>query len=185
MRLRYISVTYQFGGTSQSLERHYRELSEELLRQGQHYGLLQPAAQWRPPVDIHETPQTIIVKIELAGMHEDQIEITLYDNALVVMGRREDDIDHDETLYYHEAQVRYGPFRTEILLPLPVQQDTAEATYENGFLRIVLPKAVEGESGSGRPDASGEHRNSSGSQPHLNAAPVTTDWSARFQADGF
>ena len=37
------------------LERHYRELRDDLLRQSHHYGLLQPSAVWRPPVDIHET----------------------------------------------------------------------------------------------------------------------------------
>lgn len=142
MRWRYATYSYQFGGASTSLERHFRELREAMLQPGQHFNLLQPAAPWRPLMDIHETPDAIAVKIELAGMREEDIEISLYPNALVVTGRREDDFDHDETICYHEAQVRYGPFRADVLLGIPIQQETAEATYQNGFLRITLPKAA-------------------------------------------
>lgn len=149
MRLQFRAVDYQFGGSAQSLERYFRELRGELLRQGQHYGLLQPASQWRPPVDIHETPDALLMKVELAGMREDDIEITLYSNALVIAGRRDDDVEHDDTLCYHEAQVRYGPFRAEVLLPAPVRQDAVKATYENGFLRVRLPKVVPSDPRSG------------------------------------
>lgn len=149
MRLRFRSIEYQFGGASSSLERYFRDLRDELLRQGQHIGL-HAAGQWRPPVDIHETADLIRIKIELAGMSEDSIEVTLYDNALVVAGRRDDDSEHDGEVCFHEAQVRYGPFRAEILLPAPVQQDATEATYENGFLRLRLPKAAASEPGGRR-----------------------------------
>jgi HSP20 family molecular chaperone IbpA len=141
MRLRFRSITYTVGRTPDSLERHYRELREAMLRAGQHYGL-QPAMPWRPPIDIHETPEAIHVKVELAGVGEDHLDITLYDNALVVSGQRENDIEPDEFVYYHEAQVRYGPFRADILLPAPVEPEAVQATYENGFLRVRLPKAA-------------------------------------------
>lgn len=172
MRLRLRSITYQFGGTSQSLERHFRELREELLRQGQHYGLLHPTGQWRPPADIHETPDDIRIKIELAGMSEESIEVTLYDNALVVSGRRDDDSDHDETGCYHEAQVRYGLFRAEILLPAAVDREAAEAVYENGFLRIRLPKLTRSMPGTEHGDTSGVHKIENSVHGNLNAAPA-------------
>lgn len=171
MRLRFRSIEYQFGGASSSLERHFRDLRDELLRQGQHYGLLHTTAQWRPPVDIHETADMFRIKIELAGMSEDTIEVTLYDNALVVAGRRDDDSEHDGEVCYHEAQVRYGPFRAEILLPAPVQQDHVEATYENGFLRVRLPKATPSEPGTLRPRGTSISGPASGVHGNLNAAP--------------
>src|SRR5215469_4920638 len=154
MRMRYVSVSYSFGGASPSLERHYRELREAMLHPAQHYSGLQPAA-WRPPMDIHETAEAIIVKAELAGMREEAIDIVLYENALVITGQRDDDSDHTEIAYYHEAQVRYGPFRAEIVLPAPIERDTANATYENGFLRIHLPKAVKGDT-RGEPARAGQ-----------------------------
>jgi HSP20 family protein len=173
MRFRYVSVTYSFGNPSQSLERHYRELREDLLRQGQHYGLLQPSAVWRPPVDIHETTSNMLVKAEVAGMREDMLDITLYENALVVTGRREDDADThaDEPICYHEAQVHYGPFRAEILLPVPVQHDAVTAVYENGFLRIQLPKVAPSEPGSWRRVETGAEPAIAPGKTHLNAAP--------------
>jgi HSP20 family protein len=163
MRWRYATYSYQFGGASTSLERHFQELREAMLHPGQHFNLLQPAAPWRPLMDIHETPDAIAVKIELAGMREEDIEINLYPNALVVTGRREDDFDHDETICYHEAQVRYGPFRADVLVGVPIQQETAEATYQNGFLRITLPKAAPVMPGPGKKDERGAQSDESDS----------------------
>jgi|GEM_PF-276760 HSP20 family protein len=141
MPLRYRYVTYRYTqGSPQDLERRYQQLWQELVRQS-HQSLLQQESVWRPPLDIHETPDAIIVKIELAGMHEEDIEVTLYEDALVVMGTRSDDLDHDETMCYHEAQIRYGKFRAEVLIPFPINRDGVEAQYHNGFLRITLPKA--------------------------------------------
>lgn len=175
MRLRFHSIEYQFGGAASSLERYFRDLRDELLRQGQHYGLLHSTGQWRPPTDIHETPDAVRIKIELAGMSEETIEVTLYENALVVAGRRDDDADHDEGVCYHEAQVRYGPFRAEILLPAPVRHDEVEATYENGFLRIRLPKVVQSQPGSSHPRATGASGHTGGAQNSLNATPAATE----------
>lgn len=174
MRLQYVETVYSFGGAAQSLERHYRELRDELLRQGRHYGVFQHSGPWRPPVDIHETEQAILVKLELAGMREDQIDVLLYQNALVISGKREDDVDHDEELCYHEAQVRYGLFRVEIALPTPIRAEAVAASYENGFLRIRLPKAVPSEPGLSGSRHQMEKRESqgTGSQGHLDAAPA-------------
>ena len=112
------------------------------------------------------------IKMELAGIREDNLEVTLYDNALVVTGRREDDSDHDEPICYHEAQVHYGPFRAEILLPLPVQHDAVTALYENGFLRVRLPKAVASEPGSWRSGETLEESSLASTRGHLNASAV-------------
>jgi HSP20 family molecular chaperone IbpA len=145
MRLRYKRVTYHFGEDQtgqQSVERHYRELMDELFRQSQQRTLGHHASEWRPPADIHETPEAILVKLELAGVREDDLEVTLYEDALVVSGRRDDDMDHSGEICYHEAQIRYGPFRAEILLPGPVQRDAVDAHLEHGFLRVTLPKAA-------------------------------------------
>lgn len=145
MRLRYKMVTYRFGAdeaSRHSVERHYRELMDELLRQSQQRSLGHLADQWRPPADIHETPGAILVKMELAGVREEDLDVTLYEDALVVSGRRDDDMDHSHEICYHEAQIRYGPFRAEVLLPGPIEREGAEAHLEHGFLRVTLPKAA-------------------------------------------
>jgi len=140
MRLRYRYVTYRYmDGSQQQIERHYRQLLHDALRQSQP-SILQRSVTWRPLADIHESLDMITVKIELAGMREEDIEVTLYEDALVVGGERYDDHEHGEKMYYHEAQIRYGPFRVEVFIPASIDREAVEARYENGFLWVMLPK---------------------------------------------
>ena len=91
-------------------------------------------------MDIHETPSCGADKDRTGrnggGEHRDH----LYPNAIVVTGQRIDDSDNDEATYYHEAQIRYGPFRADAYLSTPIQPEMASAVYQNGFLRITLPR---------------------------------------------
>jgi HSP20 family protein len=140
MRMRYRYVTYRYtDGSRQQLERHYRQLLQDALRQSQQ-SMLHRSVIWRPLADIHESADMMTVKIELAGMKEENIEVTLYEDALVVSGVRDDDHEHGEHLHYHEAQIRYGPFRVEVYIPSPIDREAVTARYENGFLWVVLPK---------------------------------------------
>jgi len=140
MRMRYRYVTYRYtDGSGQQLERHYRQLLQDALRQSQQ-SMLHRSVTWRPLADIHESSDMMTVKIELAGMKEEDIEVTLYEDALVVSGVRHDDHEHGKNLYYHEAQIRYGPFRVEVYIPSPIDREAVTARYENGFLWVVLPK---------------------------------------------
>ncbi len=140
MRLRYRYVTYRYtDGSQQQLERHYRRLLTDALQQSQQ-SITQRSATWRPLADIRESAEMVTVKIELAGMKEEEIEVTLYEDALVVSGERYDDHQHSDHLYYHEAQIRYGPFRVEVLILSPIDRDGVKAWYENGFLWVGLPK---------------------------------------------
>jgi len=140
MRIRYRYVTYRYtDGSQQQLERHYRQLVHDALRQS-HQSILQRSATWRPLADIRESAEMVMVKIELAGMKEEEIDVTLYEDALVVSGERHEEPEGNENVYYHEAQIRYGPFRIEVLLLLPIDREGVKARYENGFLWVDLPK---------------------------------------------
>jgi HSP20 family protein len=140
MRIRYRYVTYRYtDGSQQQLERHYRQLVHDALRQS-HQSILQRSATWRPLADIRESAEMLMVKIELAGMKEEEIDVTLYEDALVVSGERHEEPEGNENVYYHEAQIRYGPFRIEVLLLLPIDREGVKARYENGFLWVELPK---------------------------------------------
>src|SRR5260221_3005601 len=108
MRMRYRYVTYRYADGSQQLERHYRQLLQDALRQSQQ-SILQRSVTWRPLADIHESADIMTVKIELAGMNEEDIDVALYEDALVGSGGRKDDHEHREQLYFHQAQIRHGP----------------------------------------------------------------------------
>jgi HSP20 family protein len=92
---------------------------------------------WRPPTDVYETDQAVIVQVEIAGMSPDNIEISYSERLLTIRGRRED--PHPK-LVYHCMEIPYGEFISEVWLPGSYIHDQIEARYENGFLHISLPK---------------------------------------------
>jgi HSP20 family protein len=98
--------------------------------------------RWRPDTDTYETATAVEVVVDLAGVEEDDFEVQLFDDALVVEGRRQP-LSCQEGAVYHAADIRHGPFRVELPLPAPVDPERVEARYDRGLLRITLPKRAE------------------------------------------
>lgn len=96
-------------------------------------------AMWRPPVEVFETDETLEVVAEIAGMDPDEIDIVLEGDVLTIQGERKDPCNQNHRSY-HIARIGYGPFEVGIRLPFQVEADAAEATYENGFLRVSLQR---------------------------------------------
>ena len=97
------------------------------------------AQLWSPPTDVYETDSSIVVKIEIAGLSPEDFSISLAHRVLAVRGARRDPASK---LVYQRMEINYGQFETEVSLPWPVNESAEiEATYEQGFLTIVLPKA--------------------------------------------
>jgi HSP20 family protein len=94
---------------------------------------------WRPPADVYETPDAVAVTIELAGTEPDDLDVLLYEDAVVVEGRRT--IPAAAPIgVYHSAEIRQGPFRLEIVLPVAVDPERADASFDRGLLRMILAK---------------------------------------------
>src|SRR5689334_9875524 len=102
---------------------------------------------WRPPTDIYETAGDVVVKMEVAGMNEESLEITLQDDLLTIRGRRTDETGRRK-IGYHHMGITYGEFASEIKLPGPIDQDQVHAEYTAGFLIVTLPKAAPRPTGS-------------------------------------
>ena len=96
--------------------------------------------QWQPPADLYETPTALIVKAEIAGMAEEDFEISLYENALVIEGVRSWDISEGEG-QYQVVNIQYGSFCLNVPLRQKLDRDRVQARYERGFLYVTLPKA--------------------------------------------
>jgi len=94
---------------------------------------------WRPPADVYETETAFVVKVELAGMRDAEIAITLDERSLRIEGRRPEQRDERLT-YYHQIGVSYGAFAVEVFLARPVDHDRVTAHYDDGFLFVELPK---------------------------------------------
>jgi HSP20 family protein len=96
------------------------------------------ARVWRPPTDVYETDDAVIVKIEVAGMDPADFTIAFADRTLSIRGLRQ---DIEAKLSYHCLEIPYGEFLVEVFLPGTYDEATIDARYEKGFLYITLPKS--------------------------------------------
>lgn len=96
-------------------------------------------SRWRPDADAYETADTVEIIVDLAGVHEEDFEVQLFDNALVVEGRRRLSAPEEATTF-HAVRIRQGPFRLELPLVAPVDSERVHARYDLGLLWITLPK---------------------------------------------
>jgi len=91
-----------------------------------------------PPTDAYETDELIVVQVEIAGVKQSDFAVSLHDRRLIISGTR---VDHGPLgRAYHQLEVPFGEFRTEVDLPAAVDESRVDAEYSDGFLRIRLPK---------------------------------------------
>jgi HSP20 family protein len=95
---------------------------------------------WRPPVEVYEVDDTLIVTVEVAGVREEDLSVVIDDSVLRIAGIRTVPEDSRRRVY-HLTGIPYGEFEAEIFLPFAVALDDVEASYENGFLYVTLPRA--------------------------------------------
>jgi len=100
------------------------------------------ASTWAPSVDIFETENELVLKAELPGIKEDDIEIKLEDNTLTIKGDRKFEKETKEE-NYHRIERSYGSFLRSFTLPAYIEQEKIEAEHENGVLKISMPKKLE------------------------------------------
>ncbi len=93
---------------------------------------------WRPPTDVYETEDAIVVRVEIAGMLENDFSIVLDGRYLSIRGLRS---DVPERRAYHQIEIRFGEFATVVELPHEVSVSEIEAVYSSGFLQVRLPIA--------------------------------------------
>lgn len=92
---------------------------------------------WSPPTDVYEIEDGYVVKVEIAGMREDNFEVAIENNILMISGHRP---DFPERRAYQQMEIQFGKFEIAVGLPAPVNMENATAQYEDGFLTINLPK---------------------------------------------
>ena len=96
---------------------------------------------WRPPTDVYETAVDIVIVMELAGVMEENMTVTLFSDILVVEGRRDQPVFVDAHSC-HQLGIKYGNFRSEVGLVSPVDHESVIAEYQNGLLEIRLRKLL-------------------------------------------
>lgn len=102
---------------------------------------------WLPRADLYETENDLVVRVEVAGVQKESLNVSLSSDRriLTIRGTRSEQfIDERTKIRYHQLEVYFGPFERDVLLPtdLDVDADQVSATYREGFLVVTLPKTA-------------------------------------------
>jgi HSP20 family protein len=96
---------------------------------------------WVPPVDVAETQDKILVRAEVPGLKQDDIQIEFENGLLTLKGERH--LRKDESVTWHRVERTYGNFSRTFTLPRTVDAERIAATYREGILEIEVPKREE------------------------------------------
>ena len=126
------------------MERDMQQISDEVFRG--FFDLPSGGGRfWHPPADVYENESCLLVKMELAGVRPEDIQVVLSadDLVLTVKGVRKESTGHRSgRLRCHQLEIYFGPFERALALPhgVPIDRDRITATYKEGFLTVTLPK---------------------------------------------
>src|SRR5512142_2497134 len=95
-------------------------------------------AHWVPNTDVYATDNGLVIKVELAGMRSEHLEITVEGNRLRIAGNRPDGCRAAKCNFL-VMEINYGPFESALEVPPGYELSQAKAAYLNGFLRIDVP----------------------------------------------
>ncbi|MDB6019749.1 MAG: heat-shock protein Hsp20 [Pedosphaera sp.] len=99
-------------------------------------------AHWVPNTDVYATDEGLVIKVELAGMRSENLQITVEGNKLRISGQRPDGC-RAAKFNFLAMEINYGSFENVLELPAGYDLSQAKASYLNGFLRIDVPVAVQ------------------------------------------
>lgn len=92
-----------------------------------------------PAIDVYENKDSVVIEASLAGIKPEDVSISVKDDVFSLEGSRRETSEVEEKNYYRK-EVRTGSFHRSVMLPASVQADLAEAHFENGLLKVILPK---------------------------------------------
>ncbi|MFB3737932.1 MAG: Hsp20/alpha crystallin family protein [Candidatus Velamenicoccus archaeovorus] len=102
---------------------------------------LRPIASgtWMPALDVYETEDEIVAKLELPGIDPEDVDVSVEDSTLTVSGTRElgSEVREED---FHRIERRYGSFTRSIALPQTADTDRVEASFDKGVLTVQVPK---------------------------------------------
>jgi HSP20 family protein len=106
------------------------------------WGRLPEDVSWMPTMDVIEKADKFVVKVELPGVTEEDINISVAGNILTIEGEKETASEEDKKDYYY-SESSYGSFSRSMTIPSTVDASKIEASCDKGICEIVLPKTSE------------------------------------------
>jgi len=122
-----------FGNVKQEMDRLFDRLASTKWDDFPALG------EWSPSMDISETKESLVVKMEVPGMDQKDIRISLQENLLTITGEKRQEKEEKEERY-HRVERSYGAFTRGVRLPVGVDGSKVMATFKNGLLTVTLPK---------------------------------------------
>jgi HSP20 family protein len=98
--------------------------------------------RWIPAMDLLETEDHLVLRGDMPGMTEDDVNIEIKDNVLTVSGERKAQHE-DQGEGYHRVERAFGSFSRSLTLPHGVDAEQVEANFDNGVLEVQIPKPAE------------------------------------------
>ena len=96
---------------------------------------------WVPNTDVYFSENHLVIKVELAGMRREDLELTIDGNRLMISGQRADG-GREPKCKFLVMEINYGPFECVLEVPTGFNLSQAKAAYQNGFLRVEVPKGA-------------------------------------------
>ena len=100
------------------------------------------AGSFVPPVDVYEDEHNLVLKLEIPGVNEQDLNVSLENDTLTIQGERKFEKEEKEE-NFHRIERRYGFFTRTFKLPNTVDSEKVEASYDKGILKIMLAKRAE------------------------------------------
>jgi HSP20 family protein len=104
-----------------------------------HSPVLTSRRVWRPPTDVYETDEGIAIRMEIAGMRQQDLSVTMSADILNIKGERKEHSSNRRTAYQN-MEINYGPFERNIRLAKQLDGENVKAVYKDGFLEINLSR---------------------------------------------
>lgn len=98
-------------------------------------------AGWKPPVDLHETPDAYVLTAELPGLSREDLQIHFHDGRLTLSGVRRAHASACEQ--FHRVERGHGSFTRTFQLPVPIDSDAIRADLRQGLLTVTCPKSAD------------------------------------------
>jgi HSP20 family protein len=131
----------QFPTDILSIQRSINKMFESFFHGGTWDEELTPSL-WTPAVDIAEKDDEFIIKVELPGVDKKDVRITTQNNVLTVRGEKKQEKETREASF-HRVERSYGSFQRSFPLPGTIVGEKIQASYKDGILEVVVPKAEE------------------------------------------
>jgi HSP20 family protein len=128
-----------------TLHREVDQLFDDFLRSFDRFPSLpfreERLAEFSPKINVSENDRDIEVTVEVPGMDQNDVDVSLRDDVLTIKGEKKQEKEEKDKEYYH-VERSYGSFYRSLQVPCEVDQDNINAAFKKGVLKITLPKST-------------------------------------------